>query len=180
MSFPEYPHCECGEESCAAQMPVRSFGHMILEICVLLEDGADKPSNRQVAVLESLNQLSPKELLEEIAIAARNYYREVDAEVGLAEEGVQIDDDRIDTHYRFSDITIPQHNECDTDFVLIGMNCDWEEEHGMHVLLADGHVVYCGSCATLFYGGGWKRVISANERESRTARLNELLAAVPR
>lgn len=180
MSFPEFPQFECGKDSCATQMPVHSLDNSVLEICVMLEDGADNPSNRQMTVIESLNQLPPRQLQEEIAVAARNYFREVDAEVGLSEEGIQIDENQIETHYRFSDITIPKHNDCDTDFVLIGMECDWEEEHGMHILLADGHVAYCGSCATLFFGSGWKRVISADGSDSRTARLNELLAAVPR
>jgi hypothetical protein len=178
MSIPNFPEFEYGEDSCVTQMQVPSLDNMILEICVMLEDGASKPSNRQIDVIQSLNKIPSKQLQNEIAAGARQYFREVDSKVELADDGIHIDENQIETHYRFAIITIPKHNECRTDFAVIGMECDWEEEHGMHILLADGHVVYCGSCATLFFGQGWKRVISASESDTRITRLNELLSAI--
>lgn len=178
MSIPKFPEFEYGEDSCVTQMQVSSLNNIILEICVMLEDGASKPSNRQIEVIRSLNMIPSKQLQKEIAAGARQYFREVDSKVELADDGIHIDENQIETHYRFAIITIPKHNECRTDFAVIGMECDWEEEHGMHILLADGHVVYCGSCATLFFGEGWKRIISASESDTRNARLNELLSAI--
>lgn len=180
MGFPEYPQFECGADSCASRMLVHALGDISVDICVMLEAGADTPSKRQLSVIESLAQLSPKKLREDIAIAARNYFREVDARIGLTEDGIRIDENQIEKHYRFSDITIPKHNDCDTDFAIIGAECDWDDEHGMYILLADGRIVYCGSCATLYFGSGWSRVISANGSDSCAARLTELLIALRR
>ena len=79
MSIPNFPEFEYGEDSCVPQMQVPSLDNMILEICVMLEDGASKPSNRQIDVIQSLNKIPSKQLQNEIAAGARQYFREVDS-----------------------------------------------------------------------------------------------------
>jgi hypothetical protein len=161
-------------------MLIHSLGDTAVDVCIMLEDGSDRPSERQLASLESISNLPAIKLTAELMAAARDYCRFIDAKIGLESEGVYIDEQNIDNHYSILEVTVPRLGDCDIDFALLGMACDWEEEHGMHALLSNGRVAYCGSCATVFYGAGWKQVISANGKESQIARLNELLAAIPR
>jgi hypothetical protein len=179
MALPHYPNFTCSEDSCVTSISSTLFGEGPVEVTVLLEDGFDAPSRRQLDVIEFLRSLSPA-ISEDISASARDYFRHVDAAVGLANEGIHVDEQQISQHYTLEYITVPKLGKCGMTIACIGACCDWEPEHGMHILLVNNTIPYCGSCSTLFYGKGWRRILTAEGEETQLARLNEHLAAVPR
>lgn len=173
--YPEFPQIMIDGYIGGTQMTFDSLRGANLEVIIMLEENAKEPSAKQLEALNYYNSLSPDKLNKEIATAARSYYRVIDNSVNLSEEGVEIDESHIEKYYRYTSATIPQHKSCDLNFILLHTECAWEEEHGMHILLADGHVVYCGDETALHVGPTWKQIISAETRESCVKQLKEYI-----
>ena len=134
------------------------FGAMLK--VYIMQEGESLPTQRQIEVLYSLNDLTDH-VLKDIANHALEYFRQVDAVVNLAGEGIVIDESRIECYFRFESILIPELGECETNYFFVSADCDWEPEHGMEVLVGDGRVFYCGDHSSLPFSSVWKEVTSA-------------------
>lgn len=128
-----------------------------VEITVIPEDGQEaRPSPRQLAAIDALDDLPP-EILEKIDNAADGHRRRVDDLINLAEEGLgDIQRDNIHEHYEIDEVVIPPHGTSPRIFQFISAECDWEEEHGMEILLCDGKVVSCTNQDCLYLENAWK------------------------
>jgi hypothetical protein len=156
-----------------AQMQVPSLGNVKV-LVYIMQEGDSSPSARQLEALTLFKAL-PSRTLEEIASRAVTYCQKVDSVVDLSAEGIGIDYDDIARHYRFTSLLIPQLNCCESNFVFVSADCDWEPEHGMQLLLEDGCVLWCGDHSTLPFSAQWKRIIDA-PAEERRQRLEETLS----
>lgn len=145
-----------------------------LKVYIMQEDDFP-PTQRQLEILESLDRL-PKGFQHDIATHAWNYYRQIDADVDFAQEGRAIEHESITSHYTIKSILIPEIRNCEANYLFISANCDWEEEHGMQLLVRDGQVISCGDHSTLPFSSQWKNVISASDRESQGELLRRYLA----
>ena len=132
----------------------------------IVREGDLSPSPRQLEVLTSL-PLLPAVLLEEIAVSAADYCRRVDSVVNLANEGISVDYGDITRHYRFTTILIPELGQCESNYMFISADCDWEDEHGMEIFVADGRVIRCDRQNSLPFSGLWKKIIDAPAERRR-------------
>jgi len=137
----------------------------------IMQEGKSPPSGRQLAVLDSANEL-PGAILADIANLAIAYYRRIDPAVNCAAEGTVIDVDNIENNYQFCSISIPEMRDCDSNILFISADCDWEVEHGMQVVVLDGRVVYCGEPTSLPFSRRWQSVLDAPaEKRDETLKL---------
>ena len=147
--------------------------HTKVKIYIMQEDDSP-PAQRQREILESLDTL-PESFLLDVATHALAYYRQVDSVVNLSGEGCVIDERDIEQHYTIKSVLIPEIGNCETDYMFISADCDWEEEHGMQLLVADGQVIACGDSSTLPFSSLWKNVISS-PKEKQGELLKKYLA----
>lgn len=157
---------------------VRSLGNEVVRIAFEQEGDATVPTARQLQALDSLHGVPGDELARDIAVNARRYYERVDSVVNLAGEGIDIDPENIASHFKIVGVTIPILGGCESDLIFVDATCDWEEEHGMQLLLADGSVVYCGDYSTIQMGPQWRDIISAPTRDKSVELLSALLKAL--
>jgi hypothetical protein len=152
-------------------------GERILEVTVLLEGETTSPSDSQLRTINFLRSI-PLAISEDISVAARDYFRRLYRDGTSADEGLVIDENNIDAHFTFNYISVPKLGKCELPVAVLSADCDWEREHGMHLLLLNTSILYCGSCSTLFYGKGWKSFIYSDGEESQLSPLREHLASV--
>jgi hypothetical protein len=177
MALPMFPNFTCGEDCCVTWISTLLGGAKPLEVSVPLEDGHDSPSDTQLASVEFLQSLPPG-ISHDLSVAARTCFRNQHLSGSPMEECVTVDEDYIHRHYAVRYITVPKLGKSEFRVAFLSGDCDWEPEHGIHFLLVDTSILYCGSCSTLMYGKGWKRFITADGRDAQLARLNEHVTAI--
>lgn len=105
-------------------------------VLVCAEEGADGPSWRQRRLLSKILRDPDPDVIDDAADA---YLNHVDDMVGLAEYGLgHINRGNIRDHYGISCITIPRQAGSPDDYVVLDGGCDWEEEHGLQLLIKNG------------------------------------------
>ena len=114
-----------------------------LEVWVILEEGKDEPTLRQRMLIYKLKRygMSLKPILDD---AADKHRIEIEYAVGnLTEEyGLPVmNRQNIADHYHIGLIWIPRLEDSPDDFVVLGCDCIWEEEHGMEMLVKNGSSV---------------------------------------
>jgi len=131
------------------------LGEMV-EITVIPEDGRQAPpSAKQLAAIDALDDLPP-ELMDRIDDAADGHRRRIDEMIDLAQEGLgDIRRDNIGDHYEIDEVVIPPHGRSSHVFQFLSAECDWEEEHGMEILLCDGQVFSCTNQDCLYLDPAW-------------------------
>ena len=155
-----------------AQQPVSSLGAAELRIYIM-QEGESAPTERQLETLGAFKDLPPQ-IMDDIASHAVRYCQHVDSIVDLADEGIEIDIDDIRKHFTITALLIPELDNCESDFVFVSADCDWEPERGMQLLVENGRVIWCGEHGTVPFSPQWKEVI-ASSAESRKQLLEELL-----
>lgn len=128
-------------------------------IAYVMAEDQKEPTTRQIEILTSVERFG-SDLSGQFASHAREYWRRIDWDVHLAEEGVLIDRDNIERHYSIESLIIPEIRQCEENLFLVHADCDWEEEHGMQAVVQDGRIIACGEKNSLPWGGLWKRIIS--------------------
>jgi hypothetical protein len=128
----------------------------------IIQEGDGRPTSRQLEALAAVQNIDDETILM-IQNCAIEHYRKVDSIVNLAEDGITIDEATIDNHYRIKSILIPEIRSCKTNFCFLSFQCDWEEEHGLQVLLANGETVISGDHGSLPFSPQWIHAISIPE-----------------
>lgn len=139
----------------------------------IMQEDDQQPTGRQQEILASL-QNTPNDLLLDIKTCAMEYYREIDSVVNLTEEGKAIDERSLEQHFRIKSVLIPEIRNCSTNYCFMSFDCDWEEEHGMQVLLADGKIIACGQHSSLPFSPQWAQAISIPDKIQQISYLNSL------
>jgi hypothetical protein len=134
-------------------------------LTVLGEDDQG-PSSRQQEIVDSIAIL-PMSLLKTLKYRAYEYFARVRDEAGEAEFDPSIKKGTIQKHYRLKSTLVPKIKDSPTNYLFLTFDCDWEEEHGMQVVLADDQIVTCKECSTLAWGAAWKRVLALPNVESQ-------------
>jgi hypothetical protein len=129
-----------------------------IEITLIPESEGEKPSDRQIAVVDALQKLRPT-LMDSIDEAAYAYFKEF---ADLIDEDEDDDDDLCDitrenirSMYEIHGITVPRLGGCQDHYQFFSASCEWEIEHGMEVLLKNGNVVSCGPADCLYLNEEW-------------------------
>lgn len=123
-------------ENCYALDRQVDFLGFDCRVVVCAEDGADGPSWRQRRLLSRVLRYSEHSLVDD---AAELYRANVDEMVGLDEYGLgHINRSNIREHYGISRITIPIQAGSPDDYIVLDGGCDWEEEHGLQLLIKNG------------------------------------------
>lgn len=143
-----------------------------VEIFVYREDGTP-PSEKQRAMLNNIDFL-PSKLLEDINTAAVGYVNDVDNRVNLSRQGISIDLEHLANHYKIKRIIIPELFDAKADFFIITADCDWDEEHGMEVLIENNRVLYCGPNKGITFSPFWEDFVNASN-ETKEQSLKKLL-----
>jgi len=132
-----------------------------LDVSIYPEDhDAAPPTARQLEVFESASALPPS-LRDSLDDAAERYRKEIDEEVGLTwPEVAGINRSNIRAHYRIDQIFVPRLQSCSRSYLFLDGECDWEEEHGLEILLRDGHVLLCGEQGGLMQNQEWNKYLT--------------------
>ena len=69
--------------------------------------------------------------------------------------------------FRLESLLIPEIRNCNTNYFFASFDCDWEEEHGMQVLIADGEIILCGESTSLPFSSQWIHVISLPDKKKQ-------------
>lgn len=133
------------------------LGHE-LPLIVISEHDDVEPTARQIAVVDSIDQI-PESVLSLIDDQVRIYFKRIADLVDLEGEDIRIDEGHLAAHYSLDRIVIPRMQNCPIDYVFVTGECDWEAEHGMEILLKDGIPVECGSQDGLFLNAAWGKYI---------------------
>lgn len=129
-------------------------------------ESENEPTAHQLKVLASAELLGPS-FEEQLRSAAKGYFHRTSEVINLAEEGILVDVDRIGEHFRLKVLLIPEHGPCEDDIFIIHGDCDWEEEHGLQVVVLNGDVVRCDQQDSLIWGGTWTEVLAASPSDRR-------------
>jgi hypothetical protein len=114
-----------------------------------------EPTPRQLALVNALLSL-PASLVNEMDDAAEKWRACVDDAVDLSEYDLgHINRQNIREHYQVQAIYIPPIGDCQDDYQFITSECDWEEEHGMQLLLKNGKFVSFGEQDGSFLNRNW-------------------------
>jgi len=146
-----------------AEIQIPSLGRT-LPVYIREEEKGEAPSTRQLAIANALDFVLTNASHAMSAIAVK-YYESISARVDLENEGIAIDPDHISNHYRLSSVIIPAIRDSQSDFVIVGADCDWEEEHGMEFVLENGRAIACGPQSSLAFGAFWDEVLAASPSE---------------
>lgn len=133
------------------------FLNRILKITIEPESEDGQPTERQIALVDAIGSFSTS-IRESINDAAEKYRKEIDDEVDLSEYDLgHINRRNIENHYMISKIVIPPIGACKDDYHFLEGSCEWEEEHGLEILLRNGEVIYCGPMEALYLNdlGQW-------------------------
>lgn len=124
-------------------------------ISIVPENGGLPPTLPQLALANRLSEL-PQSLWTEIEDAAEAYRAETDASVNLAEYDLgHINRANIRDHFAILDVVIPPLEGSTEFLIFLTGNCDWEEEHGLEILLKNNHVISCGPNEGFCLSQGW-------------------------
>jgi hypothetical protein len=124
------------------------------------EDGDQEPSQRQIALLDSLDTLT-EEINSKLANLAREDFKTRLENWGITpqelyeEIEMEIDEQNIQNHFKIEQVVIPPIRNCSFDYVFMCGNCDWDEEHGIEFLLKNGEPVQCNAQGGLASGAEW-------------------------
>ncbi|MBI4057786.1 hypothetical protein HY405_00470 [Candidatus Microgenomates bacterium] len=122
---------------------------------------ANQPTKKQLNVLGRIEDL-PKDFSSILDDAADSYRKTVIE--SLLEEDSEpirhIQRENISNHYKIDDVVIPELGRSrDVLFFLTG-ECDWEEEHGIEILVKNEKVESCGMQDVLYLNEAWQKYIS--------------------
>lgn len=141
----------------------------------IMQEAETPPTARQLLCLERFAELPTSDVGADIAANALRYLGYIESVVDLESEGIKIDKSKIATHYSITTVLIPELRDCDSDFVFVSANCEWEREHGMQLLFENGKVIWCGDHSALAFGSQWTQVIATPTRERRREIIFEAL-----
>lgn len=140
MSRLEFVHCWENQHELDHQV---EFLGSKCQVLVCFEDGEDYPTQRQIKLLKKTLRATNYDVMDD---ASESHRKRVDAMVGLDEYGLgHINRANIREHYSVGMIVIPKLDSSSDDYVIFGCSCEWEEEHGMQIILMNGdECVYFG------------------------------------
>lgn len=128
---------------------VRTFG-----IHGELEHG-DVASNQQLDFYRSLTQ-SDFPHSEELDDWAFRYFQEVAKIIDVRECGCQdATRNNIDKYYEIQRALVPPLWDSDDRYLVLGGNCDWDDEHGIQMIVRNASVIKCGESDGIYQGLGW-------------------------
>ena len=112
-------------------------------------------SPRQAAVIAALDHLPP-DFRDRLDDAAEVNREEFDELVDLKSCGLgHINRTNIREHYSLPSLIIPPLNRVRGDYFFLAGNCDWEEEHGIEMIVKDGGVVRCTANDCAYMASDW-------------------------
>jgi hypothetical protein len=150
--------------------PVVFFGESV-PLYVQVEC-ADGPTEEQLAAITAIESVGVR-LLEDIRRHARANCEKIELTIDLEEEGIFVDHERIENHIKFKGIAVPKLKQCSGSPFLLECDCDWEPEHGMHLVVEDEAVVFCDSYS-LFFATEWDQLIELSP-EARRQELRRMM-----
>ncbi|MCR9232519.1 MAG: hypothetical protein NXI29_16020 [bacterium] len=159
----------------SAQAAIPSCGNIECQFYIM-QEGELPPTKRQLNVLESFMVLEQADVATDLADYALRYCEKIEEHIDLEEEGIEIDKQNISNHFKVTTILIPELGECDSAFVFLSADCEWEEEHGMQVLFENGKIIWCGDHGTLPFSSQWQSIIAAESGDARRALLTSVLS----
>jgi len=119
------------------------------------------PTKRQIEIVDSLDNLTDM-IKSELAIWARKDFKRRLKNWGitsdeLAEEnGVEIDEQSIEKHFRIDQVVIPRIEGCNHNYAFLAGECDWDVEHGIEFLLKNGVLIRCAAQEGLSSSAEWE------------------------
>lgn len=143
-----------------------------LKITIIPECDGAEPTIRQLQVLESLEPIPPEFIdgIDDYVTAHRRRYMNVISRAIRAyswltrflriTSGSDMND-VFGTGYEITEIVIPQLEATPNQYFFLNAECDWDDEHGLEILVRDGTVVHCGMQEMpYFIGSEWLKYIS--------------------
>ncbi len=131
-----------------------------LPVHFVSEQDDQPPTPRQIAVLDSLDQVTP-DIVPQLAQWVQHDLQDRLARWGITLEemqeelGIEIDVDDLQKHFAINEILIPRIGDCRTTFVVLQGACEWDSEHGIEFLLKDGRPILCGPQEGLALSAEW-------------------------
>ena len=114
-----------------------------VDVLVILEEGRKTPTLRQRFLIYRMQRYASA-LRESINDAADEHRVNFEGMVGdLTEEyGLPVmNRENIQNHFWVSSVWIPRLIGSSDDYIALGCSCNWEEEHGMEMLIKNGESV---------------------------------------
>ena len=81
--------------------------------------------------------------------------------ITLDELEVEIDLDNLQNHFSINEVLIPRISDCQTNYIFLAGECDWDQDHGIEFLLKDGKPIRCGAQKGLALSKGWDEYLGA-------------------
>ena len=125
-----------------------------LPVQFISEQDEQPPTVCQVEVLTSIDTLTTA-LIPVLTTWAKMYYRTVAELFPLAEYGITIGKTRLEQQYTITEIVVPRLSTCTTNYLFLCGECDWDSEHGIEFLLANGSPIRCNAQEGLALSEEW-------------------------
>ncbi|MCU0721360.1 MAG: hypothetical protein MUC83_16740 [Pirellula sp.] len=119
----------------------------------------DVASNQQLDFYRSLtqNDFPSKEELNDWAF---KYFQEVARIIDVTGCGCQgVTRNNIDEHYEIQCALVPPLWGSVDRYLVLGGNCDWDDEHGIQMIIKNATVIKCGESDGIYQGLGWDALI---------------------
>ena len=120
------------------------------------EQDDQEPTARQIAVLDSLDELTADQMPQLVEWARRDLQaRLTNWGITLDELDVEIDVDNLQNHFSIKEVLIPRISDCQTNYIFLAGECDWEQDHGIEFLLKNSKPILCGAQEGLALSESW-------------------------
>ena len=132
------------------------------------EAGDQAPTERQIALLDSLDALTD-EINPLLSAWAKKDFRRRLENWGMTPEelneelDMEIDEQNIQNHFSINQVIIPRIGNCNRDYIFLCGSCDWDEEHGIEFLLENGKPVRSDAQGELSLSGEWNKYLARQE-----------------
>ncbi len=115
----------------------------------------DVASNQQLVFYRSLTRddFPPADELDDWAF---KYFQEIANIIDVSECGCQdVTRHNIDDHYQIQRALVPPLWGSEDRYLVLGGNCDWDDEHGIQMVVKNATVIKCGPADGIYQGLGW-------------------------
>ena len=121
----------------------------------------NQPTEKQLNVLKRIEDF-PKDFSNTLDDAANGYRKTVIE--GLLEEDSEpirnIQRENISNHYKINSVVIPELGRSEDILFFLTGECNWEEEHGIEILVKNEKVESCGMQDVLYLNEAWQKYVS--------------------